>query len=325
MVPQNLFASLSQNSILSIVFIAVLVGFANLAIKQKNPAVSAGFERALETARLFVMELVRMVINFTPYGVLGTVTNCAASGDWDSAKQLGLIIAAAFTVMIVIFALHLLIAMLMKVNPLVYIKQAAPPLLFAFSSRSSSACLPLTIRTLQNLGVPESTANLAATLGTCMGQNACSGVQPALVAILVAQNQRMEVWTDMTFLVELVVCVIIASIGTAGVGGGATNVSLMVLSMLGLPIDLVGVLISIDFLIDMGRTMINVNDSIVAGIFVSRIEKTIDDEILSGRKLPVEEENAQPLLGDVSAVDSQAAPLYTEESPGGACCLVNYE
>jgi L-cystine uptake protein TcyP (sodium:dicarboxylate symporter family) len=155
-----------------------------------------------------------------------------------------------------------------------------------------------------------------------MGQNACSGVQPALVAILVAQVQKIEVWTNMTFLVEFVVYVVIASIGTAGVGGGATNVSRMVLSMLGLPINLVGVLISIDFLIDMGRTMINVNDSIVAGLFVSRIEKTIEDEIVSGRKLLAEEQNAQPLLGDVSAVDTQPALPYTEGSPGGACCLV---
>jgi hypothetical protein len=79
----------------------------------------------------------------------------------------------------------------------------------------------------------------------------------------------------------------------------------------------------VDFIVDMGRTMINVNDSLVAGIFVSRIEKTIDDEVLNGRKLPPDEQNAQPLAGEVSVVDTQTMP-YTEEN-GGSCCLVSYE
>jgi L-cystine uptake protein TcyP (sodium:dicarboxylate symporter family) len=323
MVPVNLFSSLStNNSILSIVFIAVLIGFANLAIKQKNPGISQQFERGVEIARVFVMELVRTVINFTPYGVLATVTQCAAGGDWDSVKQMGLIIAGAFTAMAIIFCLHLLIVTLLKVSPVTYLRQAGGTLLFAFSSRSSSASLPLTIRALQNLGVSEVTANLAATLGTCIGQNACSGVQPALVAILVAQVQHTDVWGDPGFLIQLVIYVVIASIGTAGVGGGATNVSIMVLSMLALPLDLVGVLISVDFIIDMGRTMINVNDSIVAGVFVSKIEKTLDDDVLLGRKPVFDSQNTSALLVDSQSMELQAPPGYTDGNEG--TCTLNF-
>jgi L-cystine uptake protein TcyP (sodium:dicarboxylate symporter family) len=106
MVPTNLVAALSQNKVLSIVFIAVLVGFANLGVKERNSNLSAGFDRAIETARVFVMELVRIVIGFTPYGVLATVTNTAAGGTLDSVKQLGLVIAAAYTSMALIFVMH---------------------------------------------------------------------------------------------------------------------------------------------------------------------------------------------------------------------------
>jgi L-cystine uptake protein TcyP (sodium:dicarboxylate symporter family) len=324
-IPSNLFLALSQTSILPIVFIATILGFANLAIKQKNPGASMVFERGVEIARVFIMELVRIVITFTPYGVLGTMTICAANGDVDSAKQLATIIGGAFTAMALFFILHMIIVTLMKVNPIIYIRQAASTLIFAFSSRSSSACLPLTIRTMQNLGISESTANLAGTLGTCIGQNACAGMQPALLAVLAALSQKREVWSDYSFLIEVVLFVVVASIGTAGVGGGAINVSMTVLGMLGLPLELVGVLVGIDPILDMGRTLINVNDSIVAGVFVSRIEKTIDDEILNGRKPPVEEQNAQPLLAEASGADTQGPTTYTEGSPGGACCLISYE
>jgi L-cystine uptake protein TcyP (sodium:dicarboxylate symporter family) len=306
MVPINLFQALSSNSILPIVFISAIVGFANLAIKKKNATLSAHFESALEVGRVFIMEIVHMVIDFTPYGVLAIVTNRAAEGTAESIKQLGLIIAAAFTAMIIIFALHMLIVLILRVNPVRYIKKAAPPLIFAFSSRSSSASLPMTIRSLRILGVPESSANLAATLGTCIGQNACSGMQPVLVAILVAQTQGMAVWT-FQFMFQLLVFVVIASIGTAGVGGGATNVSIIVLGMIGLPLDLVGILVSVDFIIDMGRTAVNVSDSIVAGLFVSRWEKSLDEDKLM--------EDIEPTEGEEGTNEMK--------SDGGGRCLVS--
>jgi Na+/H+-dicarboxylate symporter len=111
---------------------------------------------------------------------------------------------------------------------------------------------------------------------------------------------------------------VIASIGTAGVGGGATNVSIVVLSMLALPLDLVGVLISIDFIVDMGRTLINVNDSIVAGVFVGRMQKNIDEEILAGRKVIGEE--VHPLLSERS-VSTEPQNHYTEANPDGFCSI----
>jgi L-cystine uptake protein TcyP (sodium:dicarboxylate symporter family) len=318
MVPTNLLAALSQNKVLSIVFIAVLIGAANLGIKQKHPATSAGFERALEIARAFVMELVRLVISFTPYGVLATVTNTAAGGDVESVKQLGLVIAGAYTSLALIFVLHMVIVLVLRVSPITFVKAAAGPLLFAFGSRSSSACLPLTIRAMQQLGVPESTANLAGTFGTCIGQNACSGMQPPMLVILVAQVQQVEVW-EATFLIELVIYVVIASIGTAGVGGGATNVSIMVLSMFSLPINLVAVLIGVDFVIDMGRTLVNVSDSIVAGLFVARLEKTLNEEILAGRMVWGEEVSSEPLLQGVpSEVEIRSSPVC---DLGGSCSL----
>jgi L-cystine uptake protein TcyP (sodium:dicarboxylate symporter family) len=282
LVPNNLFAALSSNSVLPVVFVAALLGFAYLAVKKEYAGLGARFESFLETAYALVMKVVHFVIGFTPYGVLAIITVRIASGSWQFVVQLGLVIAASFVVMLIIFVTHLAIAAAGGISPSVYLKKTAPALLFAFSSRSSAATVPLTVQAQRSLGVGEANANLAAALGTCIGQNGCAGTTPPMVAILVGLVQGWNVWSP-AFLVPLIIYVVIASIGTAGVGGGAMNVLLLVLSLMGLPIELVAILMSIDFIIDMGRTLINVSDSILAGFVAGRLEREINEEVLHDR------------------------------------------
>jgi L-cystine uptake protein TcyP (sodium:dicarboxylate symporter family) len=282
LIPNNLFAAFSSNSVLPVVFAAVLLGFAYLAVKKEDTELGARFEAFLGTAYTLVLKMVNFVIKFTPYGVLAIITVRVASGSGQFIIQLGLVIVASFIVMLAIFIMHLVIAAAGGISPLVYLKKTAPALLFAFSSRSSAATVPLTIQAQRSLGVGEANANLAAALGTCIGQNGCAGLTPPMLAILVGLVQGWNVWSP-AFLVPLVLYVVIASIGTAGVGGGAINVSLLVLSLMGLPIELVTILISIDFIIDMGRTLINVSDSILSGFMSGRLEHEINEDILYDR------------------------------------------
>lgn len=293
LIPNNLFAAFSSNSVLPVVFAAVLLGFAYLAVKRENAELGARFEAFLETAYALVLKMVHFVIKFTPYGVLAIITGRVASGSGQFIIQLGLVIVASFVTMLLIFILHLVIAAAGGISPLLYLKKTAPPLLFAFSSRSSAATVPLTIQVQRSLGVGEANANLATALGTCIGQNGCAGLTPPMIAILVGLVQGWNVWSP-AFLVPLVLYVVIASIGTAGVGGGAINVSLLVLSLMGLPIELVTILISIDFIIDMGRTLINVSDSILSGFVSGKLEREINEDILYDR-ISLEEMEKQEL------------------------------
>lgn len=285
LIPDNLFAALSSNSVLPVVFAAVLLGLAHLAVKKENAEAGARFEAFLETARLLVMKVVHFVINFTPYGVLAMVTVRVASGSGRFIMQLGLVVAASFAAMLAIFIMHLVIAAAGRISPLLYIRKTAPALIFAFSSRSSAATVPLTIRAQRSLGVSEANADLSAALGVCIGQNGCAGLTPPMLAILAGLAQGWEVWSP-AFLAPLVLYVVIASIGTVGVGGGAVNVSLMVLSLMGLPIELVTILISVDFIIDMGRTLVSVSGSILAGFVTGRLEHEINEDILYDRICP---------------------------------------
>ncbi len=153
-------------------------------------------------------------------------------------------------------------------------------LIFAFTSRSSAGALPLNVQTqTRRLGVPEGIANFAATFGLSIGQNGCAGIYPAMLAIMVAPVANVEI--DLQFIVTLIAVVIISSFGVAGVGGGATFASILVLSTLNLPVALAGVLISVEPLIDMGRTALNVNDSMLAGTGTAKLTKHWDKDTLN--------------------------------------------
>ncbi|MDR1138401.1 MAG: cation:dicarboxylase symporter family transporter [Clostridiales bacterium] len=280
LIPNNLFAAFSGSNVLPIVFISIIVGIAYLSISKQKPDIGARFNSFLTTAYEFVLKLVDFVIGFTPYGILAIIAYRSSSAGWDFVYQLGYVVLVSYIAMAIVFGLHLIIMACLGVNPIRYLRKTGATLLFAFTSRSSSATLPLTIQTQKSLGVPEGTANLAGSFGTCIGQNACAGIYPVTVALLVGLVQGWDVWSA-GFLLPLGLYAVIASIGTAGVGGGATNVSLMVLGLMGLPIELVTILISVDFLIDMGRTAVNVNDSILAGFVVGKLQKEIDKSKLS--------------------------------------------
>jgi hypothetical protein len=103
-----------------------------------------------------------------------------------------------------------------------------------------------------------------------MGQNGCAGIYPAMLAVMIAPTVGIDPFTG-NFLLTLVGIVTIGSVGVAGVGGGATFAALIVLSAMNLPVALAGLLISIEPLIDMGRTALNVSGSITAGTLTSRV------------------------------------------------------
>jgi L-cystine uptake protein TcyP (sodium:dicarboxylate symporter family) len=287
LVPSNLFEALAQNAALPIVFIAVVLSIAYLSIRKEGSPAAAKFESFIKTAYEFVMKIVEFVMALTPYGILAIIANRISDSNWQVVSQLGLFVGACFVAMTIVFILHIAVIWILGVRPDKYLKKTAAPLLFAFSSRSSAATLPLTIAAQRKLGISEANANIAGSLGTCVGQNGCAGVYPTMLAIMVGLVQGWNVWS-LGFLIPLVIFVVIASIGTAGVGGGAINVSLLVLSLLGLPIELVTILIAVDFIVDMGRTLLNVNDSILAGFLVGKWEKDINNDVLND-KITVEQ------------------------------------
>src|SRR5699024_3121251 len=129
----------------------------------------------------------------------------------------------------------------------------------------------------------DGTANISASFGATMGQNGCAGIYPAMLAVMIAPTVGINP-LSFEFLIQLALITAISSFGVAGVGGGATFAAIIVLSSMGLPVGLAGLLISIEALIDMGRTMVNVNGSMVAGTLTSKILGTHDPSKFNDEK-----------------------------------------
>lgn len=280
LLPKNPFLDFTgqrATSTIAVVIFASFIGFAYLRLARKQPDHGELLKRAIDAIYSLVMAIVTFVLRLTPYGVLAIMANTLSTSDFGAIWTLGKFLIASYAALITMYIIHLIILSLLGISPIRYVKKTLEVLIFAFTSRSSAGALPLNVQTqTRRLGVPEGIANFAATFGLSIGQNGCAGIYPAMLAIMVAPVANVEI--DLQFIVTLIAVVIISSFGVAGVGGGATFASILVLSTLNLPVALAGVLISVEPLIDMGRTALNVNDSMLAGTGTAKLTKHWDKD-----------------------------------------------
>ncbi|EOB8091361.1 L-cystine transporter [Staphylococcus aureus] len=280
LLPKNPFLDFTgqrATSTIAVVIFASFIGFAYLRVVRKQPDHGELLKRAIDAIYSLVMAIVTFVLRLTPYGVLAIMANTLSTSDFGAIWTLGKFLIASYAALITMYIIHLIILSLLGISPIRYVKKTLEVLIFAFTSRSSAGALPLNVQTqTRRLGVPEGIANFAATFGLSIGQNGCAGIYPAMLAIMVAPVANVEI--DLQFIVTLIAVVIISSFGVAGVGGGATFASILVLSTLNLPVALAGVLISVEPLIDMGRTALNVNDSMLAGTGTAKLTKHWDKD-----------------------------------------------
>lgn len=280
LLPKNPFLDFTgqrATSTIAVVIFASFIGFAYLRVARKQPDHGELLKRAIDAIYSLLMAIVTFVLRLTPYGVLAIMANTLSTSDFGAIWTLGKFLIASYAALITMYIIHLIILSLLGISPIRYVKKTLEVLIFAFTSRSSAGALPLNVQTqTRRLGVPEGIANFAATFGLSIGQNGCAGIYPAMLAIMVAPVANVEI--DLQFIVTLIAVVIISSFGVAGVGGGATFASILVLSTLNLPVALAGVLISVEPLIDMGRTALNVNDSMLAGTGTAKLTKHWDKD-----------------------------------------------
>lgn len=272
-IPKNPFAELTganPTSIISVVIFSAFLGVAALSLRKENQELGDRIAQGVETLNKLVARLVRFVIRLTPYGVFALMIKVGATSKWADILNLGSFIVASYIAIFLMFVIHGLLLFLSGISPIQYYKKVMPTLSFAFSSRSSAATIPLNIETqTDKLGNNPAVANFSATFGATIGQNGCAGIYPAMLAVMVAPTVGIDPFT-VSYIATLVLVVAISSFGIAGVGGGATFAAIVVLSTLGLPLELVGLLISIEPLIDMGRTALNVNGAMTAGTLSSK-------------------------------------------------------
>lgn len=274
LLPQNPFADLTgvrPTAIISVVIFSAFLGVAALKLMDKDSLNGERIRNGIEALQALIISLVRLVMQFTPYGVFALMAKMVATANVADIVKLGEFLVASYLGLAIMFIVHALILLFVRVNPIEFFKKVFPVLTFAFTSRSSAASIPLNIEAqTKQLGVPEGIASFSASFGATIGQNGCAGLYPAMLAVMVAPTVGINP-LDPLWIAQLIVIVTLSSIGVAGVGGGATFAALIVLPAMGLPVTLVALLISIEPLIDMGRTALNVNGSMTAGVTTSQL------------------------------------------------------
>ena len=287
-IPTNPFLDMTgarNTSTIAVVIFSAFVGIAALGIQKKKPESLETFRNIVNSAHDIVMRMVTLVLRLTPYGILALITNVLASSDFLQIAKLIKFILASYTAIIIMFIIHMIILALFKLNPVIYLKKVFPVLTFAFTSRTSMGAIPLNIETqTKKLGVSQGIANLSATFGASIGQNGCAAIYPAMLAVMIAPTVGVNPYS-IGFIAKLIVIITISSFGVAGVGGGATFAALIVLSSLGFPVGLAGLLISVEPLIDMGRTALNVNDSILSGVVTGKMLNELNTDMYNDSAL----------------------------------------
>ncbi|WP_044480348.1 L-cystine transporter [Paenibacillus antibioticophila] len=281
-IPTNPFADMTgarSTSTLAVVIFSAFIGVAVLGLDKKKPEQADTFRKLVDAVYAVVMRIVTLVLRLTPYGILALITNTVATTNPQEILKLIKFVGASYVALIVMFIIHLILLALFGYNPVQYVRKVLPTLIFAFTSRSSAATIPLNVETqTKRLGVSDGIANLSASFGATIGQNGCAGIYPAMLAVMIAPTVGIDP-LSWDFILTLILVVTISSFGVAGVGGGATFASLIVLSTMNLPVALAGLLISVEPLIDMGRTALNVNDSITAGVITGKILGENDQDV----------------------------------------------
>ncbi len=285
------FTGARPTSTIGVVIFAAFLGIAFLGVKRKQPEHAATFSGIVDAVYAIIMRVVTLILRLTPYGVLAIMTKTIATSDIDSIAKLGMFVIASYAALIVMFIIHLLLITFSGLNPITYVKKAFPVMVFAFTSRSSAGALPLNIKTQKSMGVPEGIANFAGSFGLSIGQNGCAGIYPAMLAMMIAPTVGQNPF-EPGFIISVIAIVAISSFGVAGVGGGATFAALLVLSALNMPVALAGLLISIEPLIDMGRTALNVSGSMTAGLLTSKMTKETDTAVYNDSSIVIEAEEA---------------------------------
>ncbi|HSD18320.1 MAG TPA: dicarboxylate/amino acid:cation symporter [Thermomonas sp.] len=268
LVPRN-------GTVLQVIFFAGLVGFAIVKLGERV----AGMRKLVGEASEIMIQVTRFVLEFTPIGTFGLIAALVGGYGFEQLRPLlmfvvALYAACAFHVIVVYGGLLLAHGL----NPLKFLRGAAPGMQVAFVASSSFAALPVSLRSAtHNLGVDKDYAAFAVPLGATIKMDGCGAIYPALAAVFISQYAGIDLsWSQ---YVIIALASVLGSFGTAGVPGTAVIMATVVLSAAGLPLETIGYLYAIDRILDMMRTMTNVTGQILVPVLVAKETGMLDRDI----------------------------------------------
>lgn len=269
LLPSNPVKAMTENNVVAIVIFAAFIGIAMQRLNKKYSVEIKPVADLIHGSYKIITSVAMTVMKLMPYAVVALLANTIASRGMSAIYGVVDFIVALYVSVVIVFVIHLVIISLNGLNPVKYVKNVIEPLILAFTSRSSLGTLPVTIETLTDkAGVKNGISSFVGSLGANAGMNGCAAIYPALMAVTIANMSGTQM--DFSFYAMLVVIIVIGSLGIAGLPGTATMAVSVVISGMGMGayFPLAGGILAIDPILDMGRTMLNVNGTMVTAVTV---------------------------------------------------------
>lgn len=271
-VPQNIVSAFSNLNLLGIIFTALIFGIA-ISFMRSNDNLHALGEhvyKLIDGLNEATMKIMKGILQYLPIGIFAIIAKTVGEQGTDTILSLGRMVAVLYIALLVHLGLYIVMMLLFKIHPGSFFRHAGKPMMTAFATQSSSGTLPLTLEAAQNLGLSKSLYGFSLPLGATINMDGAA-IRIAISAVFAANVVGEPL--SLTQMIIIVLIGTLASIGTAGVPGAGIIMIATVFAQVGLPIETVALLTSIDALVGMGCTALNVTGDLVGTSLISQTEK----------------------------------------------------
>lgn len=270
-IPTNPIASLVNGDMLQIIFFSILLGIAISLVGKKAEIVKKAFESLNEV----IMKIVQIVMSFAPIGVFALMTNTFATMGFNAMipliKYMFVILFSLLIHSIFVYGGMFKLFTRLSIKP--FLKKFIKPASIVFSTASSNAALPVTLETVNEMGVDNSISSFTIPLGSTINMDG-TAIMQGVAAIFISQVYNVNL--GLPSILTIILTATLASIGTAGVPGVGMVMLSMVLQSVGLPIEGIGLILGIDRILDMCRSTVNTMGDCICTIIISKSENSFD-------------------------------------------------
>lgn len=272
-IPTNPIEALVKGEMLQVIFFAVMTGFVITILGEKAKRLQGIFEEV----NSLMLKMVSLIMELAPLGIFGLIGKTFITLGWAAMKPLASFIIVTYILLLFhgLVVYQILLRIYAKESPIAFLKKILGPMTLAFSTSSSAACIPLSLKTLkEEFNVEEKVSSFTIPLGATINMDG-TAIMQGVATVFIAQLYNINLTTNDYFMVVLTA--VLASIGTAGVPGVGTIMLSMVLSQVGLPLEGIGMILAVDRIVDMGRTTVNITGDLVCSVIIDRIEKRAEN------------------------------------------------
>ena len=275
--PTNPIQAMSEGNMLQIIVFAILVGVAITQAGAAGKSTLVGFQTFNEV----IMRMVTILMHLAPFGVFCLLAKLFTEEGFTAIFNLALYFMTVTLVLLIHAAVVYtsIFSFFTRLNPLTLIKNMRPAMLFAFSTSSSNATMPITLNVMEKrVGVDNSIASFTVPLGATINMDG-TAIMQGVATVFIAQAYGLDL--GMTEYLAVIATATLASVGTAGVPGVGLIMLSMVLQQVGLPVEGIGLIIGVDRLLDMMRTVVNVTGDGMVTSVVAKSEGLLDEAIFN--------------------------------------------